>query len=210
MDFPAVLAQLNDLPNTFKRQGAPYTQLMDSLASSLSLFTSGDDAVFGQVTSFGAALDGWLDVWGLLFGVARNANESNSVYETRISRTVLAWVGTVPAIQAWLNFYANGGTITENAGLGYVLTLPNSMTTNQVVTFLISLNRIRPIGVPFTIFQIGTGLFLGTEEFLGTGAVMGTYLAGGSTPLTLPIGATTLNTQPILPDLYLTDPTLNP
>ena len=68
----------------------------------------------------------------------------------RIQRTVLAWVGTLPALKAWVNFYAPGGSVFENpSGLGYTITLPAAMTAAQVQAFLLSLNRIRPAGVPF-------------------------------------------------------------
>lgn len=212
MDLPAVEAQLNDLPTTFKRDGAPYTQLIDSVASALALFTNGADATVGETQTFGVAVDGWLDLWGLLFGVPRNQGEGNQVYALRISRTVLAWVGTVPAIQAWLNFYAPGGIVAENGGgaLGYTITLPSTMTIAQVQAFILSLNRIRPAGVPFNVFQIGTGMFLGTEVFLGDGRVMGTYLAGGTQSVTLSISSTTNSSQPLLPTLYFADPTINP
>ena len=125
MDFPSVEAQLNDLPTTFTRPTAWYTQLIDSVSMGLCRFTLGEDATLAQVSAFDLAIDGWLDLWGLLWGVPRNDEEANSTYATRIQRTVLAWVGTLPAMQAWVKFYASGGTVTENpSGLGYVLNLP--------------------------------------------------------------------------------------
>ncbi len=210
MDFPATLAVLNDVPSTFKRVGAPYAQLIDSLASTLSQFTLGEDATMTQVASFVGAVDGWLDVWGMLFGVPRNQGEANSTYATRVQRTVQAWVGTLPGIQAWLNFFAPGGSVTENAGLGFTLLLPSNMSVGQVSAFLVSLARIRPAGVPFTIQQVGAGLFLGTEAFLGTGSVIGSYLTAGTQAVTLAEAATTFSSQPLLPTLYLADPTINP
>ena len=132
MDQPAVLAQLNDLPATFRPNGNPYGQLVGSVAGALSLFTTGADATMAQVLSFGGAVDGWVDVWGLLFGIPRDANEGNIPYALRVAETVTAWVGTVPAIQAWLNLFAPGGTVKENAaGLGYVVTLPTGTTAAQ-------------------------------------------------------------------------------
>lgn len=213
MDFPTILARLNDLPNTFTRQGAPYTQLMDSIALSLAEYSLSMDATTAQIQNFsGPPLDGWLDVWGLLFGVPRNSNEANSSYSTRITRVVLAWVGTLPAIQAWVNFYAPGGSVVDNApsGVGYTITIPSTMTAQQILYFLTSLNRIRPVGVPFTVQQIVGGLFLGTDEFLGLGLVQGSYLANGIITLSLPQGPSTANSVPIIPTLYIDDPTLNP
>ena len=204
MDQPAVLAQLNDLPATFRPAGNPYGQLIGALAAALALFTAGADATMAQVTAFGAALDGWIDVWGLLFGVPRSANEGNIPYAVRVGETVTAWVGTVPAIQVWLNLFAPGGTVKENAsGLGYVVTLPPGTTAAQASAFFTSLGRIRPAGVPFSVTQGGTGLFLGTEAFLGKGTVAGAYLSPGLAVAGLNLAATTCSSQPLLPDLFL-------
>jgi hypothetical protein len=204
MDQPAVLAQLNDLPAPFRPAGNPYGQLVGALAAALALFTAGADATMAQVTAFGAALDGWIDVWGLLFGVPRSANEGNIPYAVRVAETVTAWVGTVPAIQVWLNLFAPGGTVKENAsGLGYVVTLPTGTTAAQASAFFTSLGRIRPAGVPFSVTQGGTGLFLGTEAFLGKGTVAGAYLSPGLAVAGLNLAATTCSSQPLLPDLFL-------
>ena len=211
MDFLSVLSRLNALPSTFRRNSAPYTQIMDSLAWGVSLFTDTSDSTLSQVQTYANAVDGWLDVWGLLFGVPRNEDESNAVYSERIRATVQAWVGTLPAIEFWVNAYASGGVVVENAnGLGYAITLPPTMTAAQVREFLFSLNRIRPLGVPFSVTQVGSGLFLGTDAFLGMGSLAGAYLTGGTVPVPLPLNATTRNSVPLLPTLLLTDPTLNP
>lgn len=126
--------------------------------------------------------------------------------------TVLAWVGTVPAIQVWLNLFGGGGTIAENgpATVGYALTLPASLTTAQIQFFLVSLNRIRPAGVPFTINQIGLGTYLGTIDFLGDGAMVGDYFSSGSASLALLLGPTQLSAAVIVPTTLLLDPTINP
>lgn len=211
MDFPAVLARLNDVPSTFRRDGPPYTQLIESIASAMAVYTDSSDATSVQVQSFPAAVDGWLDVWGLLWGVPRNAGEANNPYATRITRTVLAWVGTLPALQQWAIFYAPGASVIENAnGLGYNFTLPPSMTNAQVTAFLISLDRIRPAGVPFSVTQIGGGLFLGTVEFLGTGNTPGNYLSSSVNEVAASIPSSTPNSVPLLPTLLFSDPTINP
>jgi hypothetical protein len=206
MDFLTVVSRLNDLPSTFKREGNPYAQIVDSLADGANRFTQAADATLQQVQNFSVALDGWLDVWGLLWGVPRLPDEANSIYSTRISRTVLAWVGTVPAIQAWINFYASGGSIRENLpNSGYVLTLPPTLSTAQVLAFLQSLSRIRPAGVPFNVNQVGGGLFLGTVEYLSQGTVQGAYLTDGSSSTESIVGAVTPNSVPLLPTLYFSD-----
>ncbi len=211
MDFPSVLATLDDLPDTFKRQGAPYTQLMDSLASSLALYTLGVDATMGQVASFSNAIDGWIDIWGLLFGIPRGQNQSNAAYKTAIQSILSAWVATVPAIQAWMNLFAPGGTVVENnSGSGYVLQFSGATTLAQIQAFLTLFNRIRPVGVTFSITQAGLGLYLGTEEFTGDGRVVGNYLTSLSTSVGLLLGPSTPNSVPLLATLIITDPTISP
>ena len=210
MDFAAVLAQLNDLPSTFSRSGAPYTQIIDSLASQLSLYTNGTDKILLQL-NFANALGGWLDTWGLILDLPRQISEPDSHYALRITETVLAWVGTVPAIQAWLNMFAPGGTIVENVGaVGYVVNLPATLTASQIQAFFFTLIRIRPAGVPFTVNQIAGGLYLNTVNFLGEGRMTGAYLYGPSLSAQLSLSATTNNAVAQLPDLYFIDPTLNP
>lgn len=209
MDFPAIEATLNDLPDTFKRTGAPYTQLIDSIASALALYTVSSDATFGQVTAFSSAVNGWLDIWGLLFGVPRDQNQADSVYQTYIQSVLNAWVGTVPAIQRWMNMFAPGGTVIENSP-GYILSFPGVTTLAQIQSFLRLFNRIRPNGVPFQIQQAGLGLYLGTEEFLGDGRVVGNYLTSLSSSVGLLLSASTPNAVPLLADVLVNDPTLNP
>lgn len=211
MDFAALLAQLNDLPPAFRPAGNPYAQLVNAVANALALFTDGADATMAQALSFSGAIDGWIDVWGLLFGVPRNQNEGNLPYAARIAETVLAWVGTLPALQARIVLFAPGGSVAENpSGLGYAITLPSYMSLTQAGAFIASLGRIRPAGVPFTVQQAGTGLYLNAEGFLGDGTVLGTYLTGGNTPLSLGLNATTPSAQPLIPDLFLVDPSINP
>jgi hypothetical protein len=211
MDFPSVLATLNDLPDTFKRDGPPYTQMVDSLASLLALYTLGSDATFGQVANFDNALDNWIDIWGLLFGIPRDQNQANTVYKTSIQRILSAWVGTVPAIQAWMDLFAPGGLVVENgSGLGYVMLFSGNTTIAQIQVFLRLFNRIRPNGVPFQIQQAGLGLYLGTEEFTGDGRVVGNYLTSLSSPVGLTLPASTPNAIPLLATLLVTDPTVNP
>jgi len=210
MDFPAVLAQLNDLPPTFRPAGNPYAQFIASLAGAETLYTAGGDATLQQVLTFSGAIDSWIDVWGLLFGVPRNQGEGNTPYATRIAETVLAWVGTLPALQAWIALFAPGGSVVENAsGLGYLITLPAYLSPAQAAAFISSLGRIRPAGVPFAVQQSGFGLFLGTEAFLGDGALLGTYLTVGTKPVTLDLNATTPSAQSLIPTCFLTDPALN-
>ena len=211
MDFSAILATLNDLPTTFTRPAAWYTQLVDAMGCETALETEGGDDTINQAINFGNAQDGWIDIYGLLMGIPRNAGEGNIPYSARVEATLSAWVGTVPAVQVWLSLFALGGTVAENlSGLGYIITFPSTMSLTQIANFLASFNRIRPIGVPFTAIQGGGALYLGTIEYLGGGITLGTYLSAGASPSTSSLGANTLNAQPLLPTLFMTDPLLNP
>jgi len=212
MDLRSVMGVLNDLPSTFKRGGPPYTQFLDSATMALCRFTEAADATETQVQSWTAGpVDGWLDVWGLLFGVPRYPDEANIPYYTRIQRTCLAWVATFPAVQTWVNFYAAGGQVTENTGgIGYVITVPSSMGATQIQQFLSSFNRIRPAGVPFALYQTGLGTYLGTVDFTADGMIVGDYLALGTQRLPLSIDPMTLSNRPLLPMVLAVDPTLNP
>jgi hypothetical protein len=207
--FADVQAQLNDLPDTFKRQGAPYTQIIDALSGGLTLFTAGSDGIAAQVASFQQAQGGWLDLWGLLFLVPRDSNEGDGPYGIRIAETVLAWVGTLPALQAWVALFAPGGTVVENSGLGYTLTLPPTLALSGVVEFLENLGRIRPAGVPFILQQASGGLYLGTEAFLTLGRIQGSYLVEPTSAQVLAIAATTNNARVLIPTTYMTDPSVN-
>lgn len=214
MDMPAVIGVLNDLPDTFRWNGAPYTQFIDAIGAAKALFTQGADATIGQVQSFNVPpLDGWLDTWGLLFGLPRVPGESNASYQARVSDTILAWVGTVPAIQVWINLFAQGGYVTENppGTLGYSVVLPSSMNNTQIRQFLVSLNRIRPIGVPFTLFQIAGGLILNTDAFFDIGSrTAGDYLSANLIPLNALLNAVQLSAKLLLPSYLMSDPVLNP
>lgn len=210
MNFADIAGILGDLPTTFTRVGHPYDQFIDSVTTALARYTTTADGVQTQIATFPGAVDGWLDTWGLLWSLPRQVNEANSAYATRIQETVLAWMGTLPAIQTWLSLFASGGTVQENTGLGYNINLPAALTPSQVLNFLVSLNRIRPAGVPFTVNQIGVGTYLGTIDFLGDGAMVGDYFALGTQSLALPLGATQLSALPLLPLLFLTDPSLAP
>lgn len=210
MDFTAVQAQLNDLPPTFARPGPPYTQFVDAETSALTLFAAGTDGMVAQGASLATAQDGWLDAWGLIAGIPRNPGEANAPYKARILATLLAWIGTGPAIQMWLDLFAPGGTISENLpDVGYTLTLPAAMTAAQVLAFLVTLGRIRPAGVPFTISMSNSGLFLGTVNFFGEGRMQGAYLSQSVVGAPPGLSPMTNNSAPLLPTLYLSDPALN-
>jgi hypothetical protein len=211
MQFFDVLATLNDLPSTFRPNSDWYRQLVDAITTSLAVFTQDADATLDQTAVFENALDGWIDVWGLLINIPRQPLEANAVYRARVQNTLLAWVATLPAVEAWINLYAFGGIVTENLpAVGYVINFPGTVQLSQITAFLQFFNRIRPAGVPFGLQQNGIGLFLGTDEFLGGGMVAGNYLTSLATSVPPGLQASTPNNVPLLPTWLLTDPTLNP
>lgn len=211
MNLTQVIAQLNDLPQTFRRPGATYAQLVGSVAVGHATFTNAADELGIESNSLASAQYGWLDVWGLLFGIQRNTNEADYNYRLRIQSTLLAWVSTIPAIENWAMLILKQTiTLTENVGIGYVIVLPGVLSSNSLQTFITSLARIRPAGVPFQIGVQSSGLYLDTINYLDCPAVTGAYLTDSLTYMPLGIGPSTNNAMPILPSAYLNDPTLNP
>jgi len=214
MNFAQVQQVLNDLPATFLRQGAPFTQLTDSLTDGEALYTQAADGILAQ-TGFAIAGAGWLDLWGLLFGVPRESNEADSFYRSRIVFTVTSGNGTALGIQLWiLIVWRVQVTVTENLpNLGYTVTFPATVTQAQIQQIMAALGRIRPAGVPITgVFALSGAAVLQTVNFLSAPRVTGAFMSSNSesAPLGVSIPAATNNAQPLIPDLYLTDPTLNP
>jgi hypothetical protein len=214
MDFANVQQQLNDLPPTFKRPGAPYTQIIDAQSAGLTRYCDAATGLSAQ-TQFQNAVYGWLDLWGLLFGIPRLPQESDAHYKNRIQYEVNAGAGPQNAIAQWIQVvWGVSATIQEQPlpGVGYSITFNASLTTAQIIQILISIGRIRPAGVPIlNIGVVGIGTYLDTINFLEVQRVTGQYLTGGTVPVgALLPGPCTNNAQPLIPDLYLTDPTLNP
>ncbi len=206
-----VRAQLNDLPPTFKRDQDLYRQIIDMESMPLGRHVGALYGIMAQL-NFQNAKYSWIDIWGLLFNVPRQTGEADSIYRTRISQTLLAWVGTIPGLIVWTGFRLGvAATVEEwSPGPGYSITIPSSLTAQQINNYLEGLNRIRPAGVPFRLYLQTSGLYVGTIEFLGDHKVTGAYLSAGTTAYALSISSSTVNAQPVLPRFYFVDPTLNP
>lgn len=211
MDFPTVQQYLNDLPNTFKRPGAPYTQLIDSISAALARFTTGSDGVMAQ-TIFGSAQYGWLDIWGLIANVVRRPNEADAVYQARILNTLIAPHTTPVALFVWLQFIEGvTAIIVENLpSVGYAITLPPTLLLAQLEQIVLNLAYVRPAGMPFVAQQQTGGTFLNTVDYTDLARATGEFLGGASTNLGIVLPASTNNATPLLPSLLMTDPTLNP
>src|SRR5271165_3605430 len=104
MNLNNVIAQLNDLPPTFTRPGTVYAQLIQSVSAGLSIYTDAVEEIELESNEYSNANYGWLDVWGLLFGITRNSNEADFTYRNRVQKTLQAWGGTLPAIVDWGSF----------------------------------------------------------------------------------------------------------
>ncbi|MDE2233356.1 MAG: hypothetical protein KGJ90_04580 [Patescibacteria group bacterium] len=211
MNFQQVQAQINDLPNTFKRIGVPYTQFIDALTAALYIMTMGVDGMVAQ-GSFPAAAYGWLDAWGLLFNIQRGNNQPDQSYSKQIQYTVNVSGGPPLYIVAWiLAIFGVSVQIQENIpDLGYVLTFPQGLTQAQITTIIASLSYVRPAGVPFVVEQANIGLYPDTINFINGVRVTGSWISGGEVEVPLGIGSTVNNAPVSVPTLLLTDPTLNP
>lgn len=215
MELQTVQSQLTDLPRTFLRPNLTFTRWIAALTAGLSRYTESMDNTLDQVVLFDDAKFGWLDIWGLLFGVARLANESDVRYSPRIPYVVTAGGGPPVAICTWIKRVWNVETQiqeTLGTGVGYTLQFLTPVTDAQAILILQSIARVRPAGVPFIVLDsAGNGIYLDTINFLDTAPdVTGAYLAETGVGAAPGVGATTNNAEPLLPDLLLIDPTLNP
>lgn len=211
MDFGTVQQNLNDLPGTFKREGAPYTQWVDALTTLLFFFTNAADSMIAEATDFAAAQFGWADVWGEVFQIQRLPNEGTPTYKQRIKNILTANHVTPLAMTSWLNVInqVNGLIIENLPNVGYNITLPAGLTSTRVQQIIAGLGMVRPAGVPFTVNTLGIGTYLDSINFLNTERVTGSYLSGGTSNIGLTISAGTNNSVPLIPDLLFVDPTIN-
>lgn len=213
MDFPAVQKILDDLPTTFKRPGPPYRQWVDALSAGLYRLTESADGTASQL-AFPNAQFGWLDLWGTLFNVPRILNESDQIYAGRIIYTVTIGGGPGVVICNWIKqIWGQDSTVTDNPNAtGYTVAIQGSLPTSTVLAILQSLIYARPAGVPFVaLISSNIGPYLDTVNFLDAALVTGAYLGAGTVAASgLALNPATNNAPVLLPDLFLTDPTLNP
>lgn len=210
MDWSDVQARLDDIPQTFRRSGPNYAAWRNSLTAAISRGTVGVDGTVGQI-DFATATGKWLDVWGAVFSVPRQAGEGSAAYRTRIQKTCLAWYGTVPGIEAFVGFTLGiTATVSEDppAADGWVLSLP-SVTSQTLKSLAATLQNVRPAGVPYVFSVRSSGLYLGTVNFLGAPRTTGAFLNPAAS-IQPDISATTNQVVNTLPTTLLSDPTINP
>lgn len=211
MDFTAVKNRLDDLPLTYKRQGSTYSKFDNAQTAALFRYTNAVDGLITQLT-FSQAVGPWLNVWGQLFCIPRNANESDDAYRNRITSTLLSGRCTPVAIVDYLGLLGYKATIEEdfvNTAFHIQFSVPlNNATLANIATNLVN---VRPAGVPFLPFNtLQGGLYIGTVDFLDAPKVTGAYLDTPVSSFIPTIAQATDNNMPTLPTLFLTDPTINP
>ncbi len=211
MDFQAVKARLDDLPRTYTRLGPGYQAFDLSQTAALFRYTNASDGVVNQL-NFIQARGPWLDAWGKLFVIPRNVNESDDAYQNRITMTLLAGRCTPVALLIYLQSLGITATIAEDfVNASYHIQFTAPLTSQGFASLAQNLAAVRPVGVPFLPFQVlQGGLYLGTVDFVNAPKVTGAYLDSPLKGFTPTIGASTNNSVPLLPTLFLSDPTLNP
>lgn len=216
------LQQLLDVPATFRRPSQAYFQLMASIAAALTTATQAESALTDQEL-YQNAIAGWIDVWGDLAGINRRVSEADPVFSARIPEMLLAARDSAVAIETWLQTVEGIpgiGTVFEKVGTwGYTVYLPATLSTSRLVQVIHDLAWVRPAGMPFNAQAAAGATFLNTVNYFGAnkpgipwqgGRVTGAYLVFKSNLTTFSVPASTNNQVSLLPDLMLTDPTLNP
>lgn len=211
MDFAAVKARLDDLPATYTRPGPGFQALDLAQTAALTRYTGGTDGLMAQL-DFSQAVGPWLDVWGRLFVVPRNQDESDNDYYNRIVMTLVAGRVTPVAILIYLRTLGITANLVENfVNPSFSLEFTTPLTVAGFDALAQNLAAVRPAGVPFLPFEVlQGGLYVGTVNFVDAPKVTGGYLDSPVKTFTPSIAQSTNNSEPLLPTTYLTDPTLNP
>jgi hypothetical protein len=211
MQFADVKARLDDLPRSYTRLGPNYQTFDTAQTAALFRYTNASDGVMNQL-NFTQAVGPWLDAWGKLFGIARNTNEADDTYQNRITYTLLAGRCTPNAILIYLQTLGITATIEEDfVNCSFALQFTAPLTTAAFTSLAQNMASVRPAGVPFLPFQVlQGGLYVGTVDFLNAPKVTGAYLDQPLNSFTPSISESTDNSVPLLPTLWLSDPTLNP
>jgi hypothetical protein len=212
MDWQEVFSQLNDLPPTFTRPGQTYQWWASALTEEFARYTTASDAYTAQV-NFSEANGLWLDVWGRLYGIERDPNESDQAYQTRITATLQASHGPPLAIVSFLLLSLGiVSTVTEAipAAVGWMVQLGGTAQLANLPQIAADLDFVRPAGVPYNFAVLKGGCYLTTINYLGRPRVTGAYLTLPVSRIGPDIPSSTNNATPLLPTTFLTDPTLNP
>jgi hypothetical protein len=211
MQFADVKARLDDLPRTYTRLGPNYQTFDTAQSAALFRYTNASNGIMNQLI-FKQAVGPWLDAWGRLFGIPRNTNEPDDVYQNRITYTLLAGRCTPNAILIYLQTLGISATLEEDfVNCAFHLQFTAPLTTAAFTSLAQNMASVRPAGVPFLPFQVlQGGLYVSTIDFVNSPKVTGAYLDQPLKSFTPTIAQSTDNSVPLLPTLWLSDPTLNP
>lgn len=208
MDWNAVKARFDDLPTAYSRPGNTFQWIKNAVIASITLGTQSTDGITNQL-NFQNAQGGWLNVWGQLFNLVRNNDESDVSYKARIQFTLKLGRTTPAAIQSYVtNALRVNATVSEDlADAIWKLTFSSNLTTAQYLSTAKDLAVVRPAGVPFLPMYVPQGgSYLGTINYIGAPAVTGAYLINATTKVSPNIGGTTNPAQPSLPTTFLSNP----
>lgn len=213
MNWNQLTYQLNDLPKTYKRTGAVFTYLTNSIAAGLYKYNKSSSEVINMAT-FTNASGRWLNVWGaLLGGIYRLKGMNDLQYSVYITNTLLAQKGPPIAIENYVQQVYNikNQVFEYFPAAGWSLELFGAFPSNKLNDLVLSLDVVRPAGVPLLpLIVLDGGLFMNTVNYLGRGRVTGSYIGNPSVTFSFNLYPSTNNVVSQLPTLYLTDPTLNP
>ena len=205
-----------------------WMNLTEHVFSSLPpLFQAENSILQGEVISFQPFVDGvlglsnqinintanygWLSLWGGLFGIPRNPNESDSFYRQRILSTLQTSVGTLFSIATLgQTIFGQTITVTDQPGvLGYKIILPANATPTQISLFQDNLAKVRPVGVPFSLYQLIGKKNIDTTFFVSGLENDAYYLNTSTVSLPLSISDYYINSTASFPVNLLTDPLLS-
>jgi hypothetical protein len=212
VDFAAVQYYLNDLPPNFKRSGPTFQWWQNSLGTGITQWTSAVDGVMSQ-TSFVAAQWAWLDLWGNLFNVIRESDQTDKNYKSAIQNMLMSRGATPVTLRYYMDWrYGVSSTVDENfTDTSWSLNINNVFPGGNYDKLASNLGQFRPSGVPFAPFYIATGgNYLSTVNFLGASRVPGSWLTSAKVSQAFTLNAGTTNSVAKIPTTFLTDPTLNP
>lgn len=214
MNYNQVLTQINTLPSTYTRTGPLFGNLMSSFAYGVSRYTESVDYMMNSNQSISTMSVMWLNFIGTFVNVPRNNNTTTAQYQNQIQSVIAEPQGTPVAILKYLNNNNILATYSDNfsgpgdfSKIGWSVSLETPY--KSVSQLALSLARVRPAGVPFTINTLSGGLYVNTINFIGNIGTTGQYLSSPFTNQTFTIPATTNNIRINIPTRFLTDTTLN-
>ena len=182
MDNRSVIDILRGVPYTFVSDQPNFLNFFQTLAQTLSQFTTGNDSLTTQLL-FKTALGKSLDSFGGILGNPRASGESDTLYVGRLISDYNGPFGTPSAIQSFIQtlYSASVSVVATGTGGGYSIGFQSPLPDTTYQAIAEALNWIRPAGVPFFPFSVvGGGLYLTTVNYMGSPRITGAYLSSPS------------------------------